>query len=173
MARRMAVVGAGLIGRAWAMVFARAGWDVALYDPVPAALDAAPALCAEGLADQHRQGLCNDPAGAAARIRVEPDLARALQGAELVQENGPERLDDKRAIFAELDRLAAPGCILASSTSGIPCSSFNRCAADMNHPSGEVGSVENKHVPVGCAHSEQGRDADPASMTKGVWTGDT
>lgn len=124
MARTMAVVGAGLIGRAWAMVFARAGWDVALYDPVPAALEAAPALCAEGLADQHRQGLCDDPAGAAARIRVEPDLARALQGAEFVQENGPERLDEKRAIFAELDRLAAPGCILASSTSGIPCSSF-------------------------------------------------
>ncbi len=124
MARRMAVVGAGLIGRAWAMVFARAGWEVALYDPVAAALEAAPALCAEGLAEQHRQGLCDDPAGAAARIRVAPDLADALAGAEYVQENGPERLPEKIAIFAELDRLAAPGCILASSTSGIPCSAF-------------------------------------------------
>lgn len=124
MARKMAVVGAGLIGRAWAMVFARAGWEVALYDPVAAALDAAPALCAEGLAEQHRQGLCEDPAGAAARIRVVPVLADALAGAEYVQENGPERVAEKIAIFAELDRLAAPGCILASSTSGIPCSAF-------------------------------------------------
>lgn len=124
MARKMAVVGAGLIGRAWAMVFARAGWDVAMYDPVPAALEAAPALCAEGLAEQHRQGLCEDPAGAAARIRVVAGLAEALDGAEYVQENGPERLPEKIAIFAELDRLATPGCILASSTSGIPCSAF-------------------------------------------------
>ncbi len=124
MARKMAVVGAGLIGRAWAMVFARAGWDVALYDPVAAALDAAAALCAEGLAEQHRQGLCEDPAGAAARIRVVPVLADALAGAEYVQENGPERVAEKIAIFAELDRLAAPDCILASSTSGIPCSAF-------------------------------------------------
>jgi 3-hydroxyacyl-CoA dehydrogenase len=120
----MAVVGAGLIGRAWAMVFARAGWEVSLYDPVAAALEAAPALCAEGLAEQHRQGLCEDPAGAAARIRVVPVLAEALEGVEYVQENGPERLPEKIAIFAELDRLAAPGCILASSTSGIPCSAF-------------------------------------------------
>jgi 3-hydroxyacyl-CoA dehydrogenase len=127
--KKVAVVGAGLIGRAWAMVFARAGWDVALYDPVPAALEAAPRLCAEGLADQQRQGLCEDAAAAAARIGVTADLAAALAGAAHVQENGPEDLATKRAIFAELDRLAAPASILASSTSAIPCSSFTEALA--------------------------------------------
>ena len=122
--RKVAVVGAGLIGRAWAMVFARAGWDVSLFDTVPAALDAAPRLCAEGLADLARHGLCDDPAAAGARIHPTASLAEALAGAIHVQENGPEKLDAKRAIFVELDRLAPADCVLASSTSGIPCSSF-------------------------------------------------
>jgi 3-hydroxyacyl-CoA dehydrogenase len=127
--RRVAVVGAGLIGRAWAMVFARAGWSVALQDPVAAAREAAPGLCAAGLAELARHGLCADAAAAAARISVSADLAEALAGAEFVQENGPEDPATKRAIFAELDRLAAPGAILSSSTSAIPCSAFTEALA--------------------------------------------
>ncbi|MBU8539875.1 3-hydroxyacyl-CoA dehydrogenase [Falsiroseomonas tokyonensis] len=123
-ARKVAIVGAGLIGRAWAMIFARAGWQAALHDPSPAALQAAPGLCAQGLAELARHGLCADPAAAAARISLAPSLAAALAGAEFVQENGPEDAATKRAIFAELDALAAPGCLLASSTSAIPASVF-------------------------------------------------
>ena len=103
--RGIAVVGAGLIGCAWAMVFSRAGWNVALYDTVPAALDAAPGLCAEGLADLQRNGLCDDAAAAAARIRIATSLEDGLRGAEYVQENGPEKLDAKIAIFAELEQV--------------------------------------------------------------------
>jgi 3-hydroxyacyl-CoA dehydrogenase len=122
--RRVAVVGAGLIGRAWSMIFARAGWQVALHDPVPAALEAAPRLCAQGLAELARHGLCADPEAAARLIAVTGSLTEALAGADFVQENGPEDAATKRAIFAELDFLAAPDCILASSTSAIPCSAF-------------------------------------------------
>ena len=123
-AKKVAIVGAGLIGRAWAMVFARAGWEVALHDPSGAALAAAPGLIATGLADLARHGLCADASAAAAHVSVAGSLAEALQGACFVQENGPEDAPTKRAIFAELDRLAAPGAILSSSTSAIPCSSF-------------------------------------------------
>ncbi|MGG5885723.1 3-hydroxyacyl-CoA dehydrogenase [Falsiroseomonas sp. HC035] len=123
-AGKVAIVGAGLIGRAWAMIFARAGWDVSLHDPVPAALEAAPRLCAQGLAELARHGLCDNAEAAARRISVTGSLTQALDGAAFVQENGPEDAATKRAIFAELDFLAAPDCILASSTSAIPCSSF-------------------------------------------------
>jgi 3-hydroxyacyl-CoA dehydrogenase len=51
-------------------------------------------------------------------------LAEALDGADLAQENGPEQLEVKRELFAELDRLADPRTILASSTSAIQCSLF-------------------------------------------------
>ncbi len=52
-----AIIGAGLIGRSWAMVFARAGWRVRLYDAVPAQLDAARTFIATGLAEQARHEL--------------------------------------------------------------------------------------------------------------------
>ncbi len=122
--RKVAIIGVGLIGRAWAMIFARAGWQAALHDPVPAALEAAPRLCAQGLAQLAAHDLCNDAEAARARIQVAPSLAEALAGATLVQENGPEVRETKRAIWAELDRLAPPDAILASSTSAIPASAF-------------------------------------------------
>lgn len=59
-----------------------------------------------------------------ARIRPERDLARALLGADYVQENGPEVLEQKRALFAQLDEMAVPHAVLASSSSGFPTSSF-------------------------------------------------
>jgi L-gulonate 3-dehydrogenase len=121
---KIAIVGAGLIGQAWSMVFARAGWNVALTDPAPGAVEAALEACAAGLETLAGHGLCEDAAGARARITAAADLADALTGATLVQENGPERLDAKQQIYAELDMLAAPEVILASSTSAIQCSLF-------------------------------------------------
>src|SRR5258708_27278860 len=121
---RVAIVGSGLIGRAWAMVFARAGWDVAMYDAVNGVADQALSLVAEGLDELARHGLVQDPKGAAARVRAAKSVADALDGASFVQENVPETLDAKRAIFAELDALAAPDAILASSSSALVASWF-------------------------------------------------
>jgi 3-hydroxyacyl-CoA dehydrogenase len=121
---RVAIIGSGLIGRAWAMVFARAGWDVALYDAVEGAADKALGLIAEGLDDLAKHGLVADPKGSASRVRAAKSIADALDGAIYVQENVPETVEAKRAIFAELDALAAPDAILASSTSAIVVSLF-------------------------------------------------
>jgi 3-hydroxyacyl-CoA dehydrogenase len=122
---QIAVVGAGLIGRAWAIVFARAGHPVRLWDKLPGVADRALALVAESLADLHAAGLVTEPpATIAARITAAATLADCLAGAAHVQENGPERLAPKQEIFAELDRLCGPEVILASSTSGIPASEF-------------------------------------------------
>jgi len=121
---RVAVIGSGLIGRAWAIVFAGGGCDVALYDAGAGIADAARALVAEGLDGLAAHGLVKDPKAAAARVRAAASLAAALDGATFVQENTPERVEVKREIFVELDRLARPDAILASSTSTIVASAF-------------------------------------------------
>lgn len=126
MNERIAVVGAGLIGRAWAIVFARAGCQVAIYDAAPEALAGCQMLLSESIHDLATHGLIDEPPEAVlARITPVSTLAAALEGAVLVQENVRETLDVKRAIFAEMDRLAAPDTILASSTSWIPASEFS------------------------------------------------
>ncbi len=125
----IAIVGTGLIGRSWAMVFARAGWQVALYDPVPGAAAKARDFIDPALEDQARHGLVQDAATAASRVRVVDSVKAALDGAAMVQESGPEKEDIKRATFAELDALAAPETILSSSTSAIVASRFTEALA--------------------------------------------
>ncbi|CAN5315366.1 3-hydroxyacyl-CoA dehydrogenase [soil metagenome] len=122
--RNVAIVGTGLIGRAWAAIFARAGWNVRLTDPHGPTLSAAPGLILKELRALNRHGLADDPDGAASRISLASSLADALAGVEFVQENGPEKIEDKIALFAELDRLAAPETLLVSSTSAIVASRF-------------------------------------------------
>jgi L-gulonate 3-dehydrogenase len=123
---KVAIVGAGLIGRAWAMIFSRAGWEVALHDPHPGALEEAVGTCAAGLEALEREGLCEDAAAASARITARRSLAEALDGVAYVQENGPEDVAIKKALFAEMDALCPPEVILASSTSAIQCSLFTQ-----------------------------------------------
>jgi 3-hydroxyacyl-CoA dehydrogenase len=123
---KIAIVGSGFIGRAWAITFARAGHDVALWDEDATAPEKALDFIADVLPDLARNDLLNGgtPAGTLARIRPEADLAAALSGASHVQENAPERLDVKKAVFARLDALAAPDTVLASSSSAILPSRF-------------------------------------------------
>jgi 3-hydroxyacyl-CoA dehydrogenase len=121
---RIALVGGGLIGQAWAIVFGRAGHEVMLYDAEPAALKRARDAIAARLEDLAGFGLVGDPHAVLGRIGYATGLAEALDGAAYVQESTPERVEVKREAYAEIDRLAAPDAILASSTSGIPASSF-------------------------------------------------
>jgi L-gulonate 3-dehydrogenase len=122
--RSAAIVGAGLIGRAWAVVFARAGWQVRLFDAVATQLATARQLIAQSLADQEEAELLTDARGALARIVPCNTLSEALKDTEWVQENLPEEVSVKRAAFAEFDRLAPSNAILASSTSAIVASQF-------------------------------------------------
>lgn len=125
MKEKIAVIGAGLIGRAWAMVFARAGHPVALHDADHEALHDNLAAIDSSLADLRAAGLiAEDPATVRSRISAARGLEEALADAAYVQENIRETLDAKQKIFAEMDALAAPGCILASSTSTLPTSAF-------------------------------------------------
>jgi len=122
--KTVAIVGTGLIGRAWAAIFARAGWNVRLSDPHSSTLEAAPGLIRDELRALARHGLADDPDGAAARLTIAANLQAAVADADFVQENGPELVEEKLAIFAELDRFAPKDALLVSSTSAITASRF-------------------------------------------------
>ena len=121
-----AIVGAGLIGRAWARVFARAGWHVRLFDSAPAQLASAQGLIAASLAEQEKAGLVQDAAAAAARVSISQRLDDAVAGAQWVQENLPEQVEVKRDAFRAIDAIAGEDAIVASSTSGIRASMFTQ-----------------------------------------------
>ena len=130
MNERIGIVGAGLIGRAWAIVFARAGCSVAIHDSAPEALAACRTLLRDNVSDLAQHDLISEtPDTVLRRITPAATLAEALQGAALVQENVRETLEAKQAIFAEMDRLTGHETILASSTSWIPASSFSAVLA--------------------------------------------
>lgn len=123
--KAIAIVGAGLIGRAWAIVFARSGFEVRLYDEVPAALDTCLGIIRERLDDLLNFGLISESTDLIlSRISPTSSLGQAVRDVALVQENVAERLAVKREVFAELDRLTPGDAILASSTSWLKASSF-------------------------------------------------
>ena len=124
MNKTAAMIGAGLIGRAWAMVFARSGWAVRLYDSDPRQLSEARAYIGPSLAEQQAAELCDDAAAAQARIEYVSSLEAAVTDVAWVHEHLPEQLELKRAMFAALERAVPNEAILASSTSAIPASQF-------------------------------------------------
>ena len=129
--QKIAIVGSGLIGRAWAIAFARGGWRVALYDPEAGAAGQAREAIGAAFADLDGAGLLDGgaPPELLARVSVADDLAEALDGADHVQENAPEVLEVKIEITNEIAALAGPNAVLASSTSGFVPSSFTETAA--------------------------------------------
>ncbi len=120
------LVGVGLIGRAWANVFSRAGWTVKAWDASPEATANAPRLVAESLHDLARHGLVSDPDAAAKRIIPVATLEDAVTGVDLVQESGPETIEAKVAIWQRLDAATPGDAIIASSSSAIVASRFTQ-----------------------------------------------
>lgn len=118
---RVALVGAGLIGRSWAVVFARAGHEVTLYDADPAVLVQAPQEIRARLGDLVQADLLTDAGARAALARVHPasDLGTALAGATYVQESVLEDDTVKMAALAAIEAAAAPTTVVASSTSAL------------------------------------------------------
>ena len=124
---KVAIVGAGFIGRAWAISFARAGHTVTLWDEDQTAPGKALSYIERLLPDLAAQDLLNG-AGVPemrSRMRATDKLEEALSDSDYVQENTPENVEIKRDVFARLDAAAPPGAILASSTSAILPSAFS------------------------------------------------
>ena len=115
--RTVAVVGTGVIGAGWAAHFLRMGYDVVAWDPGSGAAERLAAFVERAWPVLERLGL--RPPAAADRLRFAGSLAEAAGDAEFVQESGPELLDVKVALLAELDAVTPPGIVIGSSTSGL------------------------------------------------------
>jgi 3-hydroxyacyl-CoA dehydrogenase len=135
----IAIVGAGLVGAGWIIVFARAGRQVRVFDDAPATRTNLPGLLRESLDAMARHGLVEDVVPVLTRIDVVETLEAAVAGASYIQESVLEVVEVKRQVSAEIDRYLAPEAIVGSSTSGLPASSFtedcvNRARFTVAHP---------------------------------------
>ena len=127
---RIAIIGTGVIGASWTALFLAKGLDVVATDVAPGAeaklrafVDAAwPAMEELGLA----------PGASRNRLTFQADLQAAILGADLVQENGPERIDFKQDLYRKLDSLLPATALIASSSSGLTMSEIQKACPE--HP---------------------------------------
>lgn len=145
--RRIAVIGSGTMGNGIAHVAALSGLEVVLYDIAEEALARGTANIARNMDRQLRSGrlAADEKAAALARIQATDDLARAVSRVELAVEAAPEDPPLKYRLFAELDRLAPPGAVLASNTSSI---SITAMGARTARPDRVIGMHFMNPVPV-------------------------
>jgi L-gulonate 3-dehydrogenase len=123
--KTVAIVGAGLVGAGWAIVFARAGLTVRIFDANPAVSGKALSWAREQLASLREHGLLRETAEVvASRLKVVQSLTDAVVGAAYVQESVLERLDVKRKLMEDLEAIGDTDVIIGSSSSGIPASDF-------------------------------------------------
>jgi len=125
--RRIAVIGTGVIGASWSALFLAKGLQVVATDIAPDAEIALRKFVKAAWPALERLGL--SPGASQSNLRFTADLAEALTGADLVQENGPERLDFKQKLYKQLDELQPPDVIIASSSSGLKMSEIQSGAA--------------------------------------------
>src|SRR5260221_3318463 len=128
--RRIAIIGTGVIGASWTSLFLAKGLQVVATDIAPNAEAALRKFVETAWPALERLGL--SPGASQSNLKFTAALAEALAGAELVQENGPERIDFKQKLYGQLDELLPPDVIIASSSSGLTVSEIQKGAA--SHP---------------------------------------
>jgi L-gulonate 3-dehydrogenase len=118
---KVAVIGAGFIGRGWIIAFARAGMSVAVWSRNRATSESALDYVRQIVPELAAQGLLGgrNPDDVLAAIKIVDSLEGAVEGAHYIQENLTEDVDLKRDILSRLDAIAAPDAIIASSTSAL------------------------------------------------------
>jgi carnitine 3-dehydrogenase len=114
--RRVGVVGAGTIGASWTAIFLARGLEVAVFDPRADADRFVRRFVEQAWPALERLGLMQD--ADPTRLRMVDDPARAVEGADLVQESGPEHLPTKRELYARMEAGLGTETVVASSTSG-------------------------------------------------------
>lgn len=126
--REVAIVGTGLVGCGWAVVFALAGANVRLWDENRETMTSAPARIRGMLKDMEAAGLAERIDEAAARVSVAASLATAVTGVDYVQESVFERVEVKTAVANEIGAHILADAVIGSSSSGIPASAFTENA---------------------------------------------
>jgi 3-hydroxyacyl-CoA dehydrogenase len=128
--RRTAIIGTGVIGASWSALFLAKGLEVTATDVAPNAEAALRRFVDAAWPALKRLGLT--PGASQSNLKFTADLAQAIAGADLVQENGPERIEFKQKLYGQLDDLLPPDVLIASSSSGLTMSEIQSGAA--SHP---------------------------------------
>jgi 3-hydroxyacyl-CoA dehydrogenase len=128
--RRVAIIGTGVIGASWSALFLAKGLEVVATDVAPNAEAALKRFIESAWPAVKRLGLATG--ASQSRLSFTADLATAVKGADLVQENGPERIEFKRKLYGQLDELLPADVIIASSSSGLTMSEIQ--LACRSHP---------------------------------------
>ena len=128
--RRIAIVGTGVIGASWTSLFLAKGLEVVATDIAPNAEASLRKFVETAWPALNRLGL--SPGASQSNLKFTAALPQAVADAELVQENGPERIDFKQKLYGQLDELLPPDVIIASSSSGLKMSEIQSGAA--THP---------------------------------------
>jgi 3-hydroxyacyl-CoA dehydrogenase len=128
--RRIAIIGTGVIGASWTALFLAKGLEVVATDIAPTAEAALRKFVETAWPALKRLGL--SPDASQSNLKFTAALAQAVADADLVQENGPERIDFKKKLYGQLDELLPPDVIIASSSSGLTMSEIQSGAA--SHP---------------------------------------
>jgi 3-hydroxyacyl-CoA dehydrogenase len=128
--RRVTIIGTGVIGASWTALFLAKGLEVVATDIAPNAEAALKKFVEAAWLALKRLGLA--PGASQSKLTFTPDLPTAVKGADLVQENGPERIDFKKKLYGQLDQLLPPDVIIASSSSGLTMSEIQSGCA--SHP---------------------------------------
>jgi 3-hydroxyacyl-CoA dehydrogenase len=128
--RRVAIIGTGVIGASWSALFLAKGLDVVATDVAPGAEARLRAFVDQCWPALEQLGLA--PGASRDRLVFDADLEKAVHGADLVQENGPERIDFKRELYGKLDKLLPASTLIASSSSGLTMSEIQKACPD--HP---------------------------------------
>lgn len=140
--RTITVIGSGLIGRSWAMVFASGGYSVKIYDNQPGQAAKAIIEIRKQLEELEAAHMLRGELNATQQMALfshYDDLAQALEGAFFVQECVFEQLEVKQSVFQDIERLAGKDVILSSSTSClVPSNVFakvqNKSRCIVSHP---------------------------------------
>src|SRR5947207_7700311 len=128
--RRIAIIGTGVIGASWTALFLAKGLQVVATDVAPSAEAALRKFVEAAWPALKRLGL--SPGASQSNLSFTPALAQAVANADLVQENGPERIDFKQKLYGGLDQMLPPDVIIASSSSGLTMSEIQKGAR--SHP---------------------------------------
>ncbi|MBV9998054.1 MAG: 3-hydroxyacyl-CoA dehydrogenase [Verrucomicrobia bacterium] len=123
--RPIAVVGTGLVGAGWAIVFARAGHPVRLFDSVPGAAERAIGVIKDRLAGLAEHGLIDSPEAVLRNVRVAQSLESAVEDVAYVQESVFEQMETKARVLQALEPCLPAKAVIGSSSSGIPASKFS------------------------------------------------
>ncbi|ROW11853.1 hypothetical protein VPNG_04910 [Cytospora leucostoma] len=165
--QKVAIIGCGCIGASWAALFLAQGLTVTAFDINPAAetflrntvKDAIPTLSSLGLL-QRADAKPSD-------IAFTTQIEEALKDTDFVQENGPERLEFKHKLFNQIASLVRPGITIATSSSGLTCSSIQEGLHPSSHPERcVVGHPFNPPHLIPLVEVVGGKQTSPATVDK-------